>query len=167
VTGTANVEPLVADAMTHDPVTIVPDTPLESAAELMSRRKIGALPVVRDGKLVGLITESDLFRAFAAMLAPGGHGARITFDITAGEDIYSAMYELTGQYGMRITNLFTFADGKRRLCVVQVLGWDVDRLIEAVWRKHHRVVSVLRFGSPMQETPSGDVAQDGEGIQRD
>ena len=154
----AGAEPLVADAMTPQPITVVPDTPLESAAELMSSRKIGGLPVLRDGKLVGLITESDLFRAFAAMLAPGGHGARITFDISAGEDIFAAMYELSGEYGMRITNLFTFHDQQRRFCVVQVLGWDVDRLIEAVWRKHHRVVSVLRFGSPVQEASANNTS---------
>ena len=52
----------VKDVMTTDPVTIGPDAPLEQAARLMLERKIGCLPVVEDGKLVGILTESDFVR---------------------------------------------------------------------------------------------------------
>ena len=50
--------------MTKDPVTIGPDAPVKEAAEIMLDRKIGGLPVMDGGKLVGIITESDIFRAF-------------------------------------------------------------------------------------------------------
>lgn len=53
---------LVKDVMTNDPVTVGPDAPLEQAARLMLERKIGCLPVVEDGKLVGILTESDFVR---------------------------------------------------------------------------------------------------------
>jgi len=53
---------LVKDVMTTDPVTVGPDAPLEQAARLMLERKIGCLPVVEDGKLVGILTESDFVR---------------------------------------------------------------------------------------------------------
>jgi CBS domain-containing protein len=60
---------LVQDAMTPDPVTIGPEDRLEKAAGLMLQHRIGGLPVVEDGKVVGIITESDLFRAFVKMIA--------------------------------------------------------------------------------------------------
>jgi len=52
----------IKDVMTTDPVTIGPDAPIAEAAKLLSARKIGCLPVVEDGRLVGLITESDFLR---------------------------------------------------------------------------------------------------------
>ena len=48
--------------MTCDPLTVNDDTTVQDAARLMLQRKISGLPVVHDGKLVGIITESDIFR---------------------------------------------------------------------------------------------------------
>jgi CBS domain-containing protein len=53
---------LVKDVMSNDPVTISPDSELADAARLMCERKIGCLPVVEDGELVGILTESDFVR---------------------------------------------------------------------------------------------------------
>jgi CBS domain-containing protein len=50
---------VVKEVMTTDVVTTSPETPLTEAARVMLERKIGALPVVEDGVLVGIITESD------------------------------------------------------------------------------------------------------------
>ncbi len=50
----------VLGVMTPDPVTIDADAPLIDAAKVMRQRKIGGLPVVSAGKLVGIITETDL-----------------------------------------------------------------------------------------------------------
>jgi CBS domain-containing protein len=52
----------VKDVMTGDPVTTTPDTPLADAARVMLERKIGCLPVLEGGKLVGILTESDFVR---------------------------------------------------------------------------------------------------------
>jgi acetoin utilization protein AcuB len=54
--------------MTKDPFTIAPATPLAEAARLMLDKKIGGLPVAEHGKLVGLITQGDLLRAFLERL---------------------------------------------------------------------------------------------------
>lgn len=53
--------------MTRDPLTIAPDASIREAARLMMENKIGGLPVVDPGSgaLVGIITESDIFRIFA------------------------------------------------------------------------------------------------------
>ena len=54
-------------AMVEQLVTIGPDQPIESAAEILLQRKIGGLPVIdAGGKLIGIITTSDLLRAFLA-----------------------------------------------------------------------------------------------------
>ncbi|NDU85069.1 MAG: CBS domain-containing protein [Ferrovum sp.] len=53
--------------MTRDLLTIALDEPIERVAQLMRTKKIGALPVLQGNTLVGLITESDLFRAFASI----------------------------------------------------------------------------------------------------
>lgn len=52
----------VGAIMSRDPLTVSPDTSIEAAARLMLEHKIGGLPVVADGRLVGIITESDIFR---------------------------------------------------------------------------------------------------------
>ncbi len=52
----------VGEIMTRDPFTVAPDTSIEAAARLMLDHKIGSLPVVQETRLVGIITESDIFR---------------------------------------------------------------------------------------------------------
>jgi acetoin utilization protein AcuB len=61
----------VRGIMTPDPITVTPDTPLEKAARLILENKIGGLPVVEEGKLVGIITETDLIRTLVEMLESG------------------------------------------------------------------------------------------------
>lgn len=50
----------VRDVMTPDPLTVTPDLPVKEAARLMVERKIGCLPVLEGGRLVGIVTEGDL-----------------------------------------------------------------------------------------------------------
>lgn len=52
----------VADVMTTNVITVTPDTPLWRVADLMLEHKIGGLPVVEGGDVVGMITESDIFK---------------------------------------------------------------------------------------------------------
>jgi CBS domain-containing membrane protein len=56
---------VVKEAMTTDVVTVAPDTTIADAAHLMVEKKIGCLPVVDGGRLVGIVTETD-FVALAA-----------------------------------------------------------------------------------------------------
>ncbi len=52
----------VANRMTKNPITVEPSTPVNEAAKLMKRRNIRRLPVVEDGKLVGIISDRDIMR---------------------------------------------------------------------------------------------------------
>jgi CBS domain-containing protein len=63
---------LVRQIMTRSPTTISPDAPLTEAVRILCEMKFGALPVVEAGKLVGIITETDMLRAFLKMLNGDG-----------------------------------------------------------------------------------------------
>lgn len=57
----------IGDVMTRNVVSVGPDTDLNEVARTMLERKIGGLPVVEDGRLVGIITESDIFKRFVEL----------------------------------------------------------------------------------------------------
>lgn len=58
----------VGEVMTKHVITTGPERPVAEAVRLMLVHKIGALPVTEEGRVVGIITETDLLRAFAKML---------------------------------------------------------------------------------------------------
>ena len=62
----------ISRIMIQNLVTTTADAPLLEAAETLHTTKYGALPVLRDGKLVGIITDSDLVRSLVGLLAQGG-----------------------------------------------------------------------------------------------
>lgn len=68
----------VAQVMTKNVLTVTEDTPIEQAARIMADNKIGGLPVMRDGYVVGIITETDLFKIFLELLGARETGVRVT-----------------------------------------------------------------------------------------
>lgn len=68
----------VREVMTRKVLTVQADTPIEEAARLMADNKIGGLPVMMGENLVGIITETDLFKAFLELLGGRSKGARVT-----------------------------------------------------------------------------------------
>ena len=56
------------ELMTTPVITVTPETPVQEAARIMAEKKIGGLPVVQAGKVVGIITETDLFRVLLELL---------------------------------------------------------------------------------------------------
>ena len=62
----------VSDIMTREVVVVKPGARIDEAARLMHERKIGALPVVERGRVVGIITETDILAAFEELLAAKG-----------------------------------------------------------------------------------------------
>lgn len=68
----------VAKVMSTEVITVTENTPIEEAARLMADNKIGGLPVMRDGNVVGMITETDLFRVLLEMTGAREKGVRAT-----------------------------------------------------------------------------------------
>ena len=58
----------IESVMTPDPATVTPDTPLDEAARMILELKVGGLPVIEQGKLVGIITETDLIKTLVELL---------------------------------------------------------------------------------------------------
>lgn len=67
----------VKQIMTRRPYTISSSAPIEEAALIIREKKIGCLPVVDDGKLVGILTETDIIDAFIEGMGVNGPGYRI------------------------------------------------------------------------------------------
>jgi acetoin utilization protein AcuB len=61
----------VKEIMTWDPVTVKPETEIREAARLMHSNKIGALPVIQNGRVVGIVTGSDVLKALIQILDEG------------------------------------------------------------------------------------------------
>ena len=75
----------VKEIMKKNPVTITPDTPFEEALRIGQEKKIGSFPVVENGKLVGISTESDLVRFLTRALGLREEGSRITIEGLGGK----------------------------------------------------------------------------------
>jgi acetoin utilization protein AcuB len=139
----------VATIMTRALHTIGAGTGIDEAARRMRREKIGALPVMRGSRLVGLITESDVFRALVEMSDPGTAGVRVTFELAEDEELVSTVAGLCADSALRIGSLFSFhhrdaADGPtRRLGVARLIGDAPAELVDGLWRSHHRVLAVV------------------------
>ncbi len=58
----------VDDVMTKEVITVKEDTPIQEAARIMADSKIGGLPVLRNGDVVGIVTETDLFKILLELL---------------------------------------------------------------------------------------------------
>lgn len=68
----------VKQVMTKKVKTIEVDTPIEDAARIMADSKIGGMPVTRAGKIVGMITETDLFKVFLELMGARDKGVRVS-----------------------------------------------------------------------------------------
>lgn len=108
----------VSEIMTRELITVVPAATIEHAAVLMRRHKIGGLPVMENGQLVGIITESDLFDAFIDLMGLRLGGARLTIDLPdrvgALDDVVHAIRECD----VRIRSLAAYpVDGSTQMVV--------------------------------------------------
>ena len=115
----------------------------------MRDRKIGGLPVVSNGHLVGLITESDIFRAFVEFFEPQDEsGVRITFNISKQEDVFALMTSLAARRNLRVINFIVLQKHERPMCVAHVTGSAVEELLDDVWKSRHQVISVIHLEQP-------------------
>lgn len=136
----------VKDGMTKNPVTISPDATIEEAALIMRDKDVGALPVVENGKLIGIITESDVFDAFLDLMGLKRTGTRLTIDC---EDRIGAIAELTEiikQQGINIISMALFhrPDNRGEL-VLRLDSSKSDQLIKEIQNKGFKVVHVVNW----------------------
>lgn len=133
----------VSDIMTRNVVTINQNMPIEDAASLMVTRKIGGLPVVDDeGAIVGVITETDIFKAFVEMMGGGEHGLRLTVEVPSGPGTLAKLTSKISELGGLILSVVSVdreSDRKREL-IFKITGVDKATIVEAVEALSDRVV---------------------------
>lgn len=122
----------VDKVMTRDVVTVTEDASLEDAARLMADRGVGGLPVVRGALVVGIITESDLFRVFIELFAAREKGVRVTMLIPEKK---GELAEIASAIAREGGNILAFGsshgdDPTSVLCTIKVDGIPRDRLID-------------------------------------
>jgi acetoin utilization protein AcuB len=145
-----------SDLMTRDPRVTSPDAPLENAARFMRDNKIGALPVIGNHVLVGIITESDIFRALVEVFEAPDRAVRITFSLASGEDVLPLISDIAKRRAMRVTSFMALPRHEPPVCVVQLAGDEVDAALDDVWKSHHRVMNVVHLpGEPGKPGKNG------------
>lgn len=98
----------VAEVMSRDVISVDEITPLEEAARIMADNRISGLPVMRGDQLVGIITETDLFKVFLEMLGAREKGLRLTLQVPDQKGVLAAVTGAITVLGGDIVSLSTF-----------------------------------------------------------
>ena len=106
----------LSDLMITDPITVAPDDDLETAARLIYEHKISGMPVVVNDKLVGIITESDILRAFIDMMGILTGGSRLDVAVGDQPEAFNQVVEIIREQGGEIVNIgMTAQQSSRRV----------------------------------------------------
>jgi acetoin utilization protein AcuB len=134
----------VEGIMTTEVITINEDTPIEEAALIMADSKIGGLPVVRDSELVGIITETDLFKVFLELLGAREAGIRLSVLVANQSGELAKVTNTILEIGGNIVSLGTFMgeSAENREVTLKVEGVDHQVLREAIEPIVERVIDV-------------------------
>lgn len=126
----------ISSIMKRDPITTTSGALLEEAATLMRRYDVGCLPVVDDGKLVGIITESNMLDAFIELLGFTEPGTRLTIEAEDAPGILSDLAGIFGKFGSNITHVAVYRGAGLKSNVVVGTNSLNTLEIEASIREH-------------------------------
>jgi acetoin utilization protein AcuB len=130
----------VKEVMSKKVITVTKDTPIEEAARIMSDKKIGGMPVVDGERVVGMITETDLFRSFLELMGARDKGIRVTATI---EDKPGELAKVTKAIAMAGGNFVSFGffsgeDASTKVLTFKVEGMkkeDIRKVLSDVVKK--------------------------------
>ena len=124
----------VKQVMTRDVITVDESDPIEEAARIMVDNKVGGLPVMREGELVGLITETDVFKTFMEMMGARDQGVRLTLLCPDKPGELAALTSAVAGLGGNITSLGTFwgEDASNAIVTMKVSGVSKDAVMETI-----------------------------------
>ena len=127
----------VKDVMTQPVIHVASDYPLEEAAQLMVDHHIGCLPVLEDGRLVGIVTDTDVFRTLVRMLGGGGGTLRLSVQVDNVPGQFAALTGHVAEAGGNILSIASHpaASPDRMNLTLRIEGIDVETALIAV-RKH-------------------------------
>jgi acetoin utilization protein AcuB len=124
----------VEKVMTKNVVTAAENVPLEEAARIMADRGIGGLPIVRGASLVGIITESDIFRVFIELFGARQKGIRVSLTVPNVKGQLARVSGAVTNAGGNILALGTFLgdDPSQGRVTLKVDGLSRDALVGAL-----------------------------------
>jgi acetoin utilization protein AcuB len=121
----------VEKVMSREVISIAEEVPLEEAARIMVDNSIGGLPIVRGKTLVGIITESDLFRIFIELFGARQKGVRVSLTVTNTKGQLESIAGAVAQAGGNIIALGTYLgeEPSSGRCTLKVDGISREKLV--------------------------------------
>jgi len=137
----------IHEIMTKKVVTVTPETPIEEAARLMLTHKIGGLPVIKDGRLVGILTETDILRAFMELTGIQQEHTRLEMVLEDRPGAFLEVCRLIQEQGGDIISVVTAKathhEKETKVLVFRLEGVQVDLLVARLEAEGHTVVSAI------------------------
>ncbi len=133
--------------MVPHPKTCAPNDHLEDVAAIMRKNKIGSLPVVKDDRIVGIITESDIFEALIKITGgTAGLSKRISLKVSPKEKTkqFYEIVNLCENFSMDVLTILTHfcKEDKTILITLRVSGEKLSEFVDALWGSHYQVLTV-------------------------
>lgn len=138
----------VKAAMSKKPLVVAPATTLEAASQLLLKHKIGGLPVVENGRLVGIITRSDVLQAFLDVMGASEETSRrIDFVLGEGGGLAEAS-RIVSQQGGEVLSVGTYRGkwGEGSVCYLRLRSGDTDTIAKALRERGFEVLGVYPVG---------------------
>lgn len=134
----------VKEVMTTEVLTVTEDTPIEVAARVMADNKIGGMPVMRDGAVVGIITETDLFKIFLELMGAREMGVRVTALVPEKKGELAELTAAVSAAGANFIAFGVFAGESplNRLVTFKVTDIEMDQLREVIKPHIERIVDL-------------------------
>ncbi len=134
----------VSQIMTRNVITVNEDTPLEEAARLMADHRVSGLPVMHGERVTGLITETDIFRAFLELMGARRPGVRVTASVSNAKGTLAKIATAVSTAGGDIIG-FGFQeikgpDGLQWEMVLKVQDITKDKLLAAIKPHVHAIL---------------------------
>ena len=142
----------VKDVMTKRVITVGEDCPLEEAARIMVDHKIGSLPVLRGKQVVGIITETDIFKVMAEALGGRAKGVRVVLRVANQKGVLATLAGKVAEAGGNIVSLAVFLSGdeKHREITFKAQDAERDALVKAVEQTGAQVIDVREINAEYQ-----------------
>lgn len=137
----------VSDIMSRKPVTVKPDYTVEETAEILLKEKISGVPVISDqGKLVGIITKSDLFKVIMSMSGLPKRGIQFAVRIFNRIGAVQEIIDIFRKYGGRIMNvLVSLESGDEKYLNAYIRMYGIDRNRFPVLKEELRKKATLLY----------------------
>jgi len=134
----------IREVMSSPPITVSEDAPLEEAARVMVEKKIGCLPVMREGTLVGMITETDIFETFVEVLGGEEASLRVTVRVPDVRGELAKVAGVIAKLGGNICSVARFRGEAPEHCYItfRLEGVDEDVLVSALMDEVEEVVHI-------------------------